>query len=33
VATATINILAGVFLIIAGVLCFGFAFGAETPAP
>jgi uncharacterized membrane protein HdeD (DUF308 family) len=29
VATATINILAGVFLIIAGVLCFGFAFGAR----
>ena len=29
VATATINILAGVFLIIAGVLGFGFAFGAR----
>ena len=29
VATATINIMAGVFLIIAGVLCFGFAFGAR----
>ena len=29
VATATVNILAGVFLIIAGVLGFGFAFGAR----
>jgi uncharacterized membrane protein HdeD (DUF308 family) len=29
VATATINILAGVFLIIAGVLLFGFAFSAR----
>jgi uncharacterized membrane protein HdeD (DUF308 family) len=29
VATATINILAGVFLIIAGVLSFGFAFSAR----
>ena len=29
VATATVNILAGVFLIIAGVLLFGFAFAAR----
>ena len=29
VATATINIMVGVFLIIAGVLCFGFAFCAR----
>ena len=28
-ATATINIMAGIFLIIAGVLLFGFAFGAR----
>ena len=28
-ATATINIFAGIFLIIAGVLLFGFAFGAR----